>query len=316
MRPPHRSAMPDRVLLLEDTNALLVRNGLPPCHSVSAISDPDTANPIVIAHARERRFVVKVTERHRDKLDRQRDVANSLRAVTDLPIPKHFCCADAESKLPLMVMEWLPGDQLRSVLPNAKNGKLRQLCVSLAKCLSTFHDPRLIDITDESETDNGFPLWLYVRTITFLEKSARRESDENFTEKQVVAIRHFLDARLAKTARTAIPSLVKADTDLRDYLADPIKFHITGMLDWERVTRGDGIYTLVLTFLRFWMNDRLEGWQTFLDTYNRFASVRAEACPQAEFYLMCRALIACELNRDVKRIVDLLIEGNRLPFTT
>ncbi len=316
MRPPHRSAMPDCVLLLEETNALLERNGLPPCQTISAISDPDTANPIVIAHARERRFVVKVTERHPDTLARQRDVANNLRAATDLPIPKHLCCTEAESKLPLMVMEWLPGDQLRTVLSKAKNGNLRKLCVSLAKCLSTFHDPRLNDITDESETDSGFPLWLYGRTVTSLEKSARRELEENFTEKQVAAIRHFLDARLAKTARTAIPSLHKADTDLRDYLADPIKFHITGMLDWERVTRGDGIYTLVLTFLRLWMNDKLDGWQAFLDTYNRFASVHAEACPQAEFYLMCRAVIACELNRDVKRIVDLLIEGNRLPFTT
>ena len=308
--------MPDLELLLEETNTLLARNGLPPCESVSPISDTDTANPIVIAIARHRRFVVKVTTRHPDTLNRQLEVANKVRTATDLPIPKHFCCAEIESNLPLMVMEWLPGDQLRNVLAEARSGNLLKLCISLANCLSTFHDPVLIDITDETETDSGFPLWLYDRTVTFLDNAPRQESDHSFKKNEVAAIRQFLEARLVKMDQFAIPSLVKVDIDLRDYLADPIKFEITGMLDWERVTRGDGIYAIVVTFLRLWINHKLEGWQAFLETYNQFAKVHAEACPQAEFYLMCRAVIACEFNRDVKGIVSSLLKGNRLPFAT
>ena len=32
--------------------------------------------------------------------------------VIDLRIPRHYCCANERSRLPLMIMEWLPGEQL------------------------------------------------------------------------------------------------------------------------------------------------------------------------------------------------------------
>lgn len=115
------------------------------------------------------------------------------------------------------------------------------------------------------------------------------------------------------TAQT-IPALEKADQDLRDFLAEPDEFEITGMLDWERVTKGDGIFALTLIFFRLWLNGKLAGWSDFVTTYSRLATVPAEQCAQAEFYLMCRAVLASRVNEATGELVDLLLQGQRLPF--
>lgn len=85
MRAPHRSPFPDQSLLLEETNRLLAKNDLPMCNALVPMSDGDTANPVVIAYSGERKYVVKVTQRHPNTLDRQLAVANALRDATDLP---------------------------------------------------------------------------------------------------------------------------------------------------------------------------------------------------------------------------------------
>ena len=56
--------------------------------------------------------------------------------------------------------------------------------------------------------------------------------------------------------------------------------------------RGDGIFAITLIYLRLWLNRKLDGWAGFCATYNRLATVPADQCPQAEFYLMCRAVLA------------------------
>lgn len=163
MRPPDRSPMPDLALLLHETNRLLAENGLPACHSVTPVSDGNTANPNVIAHALDREYVVKVTQRHAGTLDRQLEIANALRERTNLPVPRHHCCAKVGDRFPPMVMERLPGEQVRKVVAAAEGQHLRKLCASLGACLATFHNPEHLDLVTESE---GWPSrWLYGRAI-------------------------------------------------------------------------------------------------------------------------------------------------------
>ena len=312
MRAPDRSPLPNMSVLLDETNLLLAINGLPTCHAVAPVSDGDTANPTVIAYSNERKYVVKVTQRYPYTLDRQRQVANGLCDTTNLPIPRHYCCANERSRLPLMIMEWLPGEQLRLVLVTAKRRDLRILCNSLAVCLATFHNPDHLTLVPKAE--GGFAKWLYTRTTEALQSINRVPPPSRFGSFDVVAVQRYLDTRFGSLEAPAIPALQKADHDLRDYLADPNRFEITGMLDWERVTRGDGVCEMALIFLRLWLNGKLDGWKFFLATYNAYANVQAEQCPQAEFYLMSRAVLAFRFNYLAKEIVDLLLQGHRFPF--
>jgi len=70
--------------------------------SPSPVADGDTANPNVIADARDRRYEVKVTQRHADTLNRQLEIGNALHKRTELPVPRHYCGAGASDRLPLM----------------------------------------------------------------------------------------------------------------------------------------------------------------------------------------------------------------------
>lgn len=211
-----------------------------------------------------------------------------------------------------MIMEWLPGEQLRTVLATAEQDDLGKLCASLAAHLATFHDP--VHLALVSEAEGGSPAWFFGRALDVLKDINTDPRPKGASTIDAVAVRRYLDARRDHLTALAIPSLAKADLDLRDFLADPNTFQITGMLDWERVTRADGIVAITLIFFRLWVNDKLDGWRDFCDTYNRLATVRAEQCPQAEFYLMCRAVVALRFNNRAKELVDLLLQGHRLPF--
>ena len=314
MRPPHRSPMPDLELLLKESNKLLARNALPQCQSIVPVFDGDTANPNAILFAHSHKFVVKVNQRHSNTLPQQLEVANRVRNATNLPIPKHYCCSIEGSTFPLMIMEWLPGEQIRTVLPVAENANLRKLCASLAECLVEFHNPNLLDVVPKSRTESDLPSWLYKRSADTLKRCGENGTVDSLSEQELSSIRRYLRARLEVSKHPALPSLEKADLDLRDFLVNPTKFEITGMLDWERVTNGDATYAIALVFLRLWLNDKLIGWKEFIETYNQLSKVAVVPCPQIEFYLMCRAVIAYEANRSVKELIQQLLEGTHLPL--
>ena len=312
MRAPNRSQMPNLALLLDEINSLLQRKGLPQCRELEPVSDGDTANPNVIAYSSEHKYVVKVTQRHPDTLDQQLEIANAIRDVTDLPIPQHHCCANKGDRFPVMIMDWLPGEQFRTALASAEGSDLRRLCVNLGECVAIFHDPNLLALV--TEPDNMFPSWLYARTSAVLQEIARNQRLDSVLPFDVFGVRSYLDARFDDMTTPAIPSLAKADLDMRDFLVDPHSFEITGMLDWERVTKGDGSYALALIYLRLWLNGKLGGWKDFYEAYNRLAAVPASQCPQVEFYLMCRAVLAYQFNDGVQELIDPLLRGAGLPF--
>lgn len=312
MRAPNRSQMPDLTLLLDEINLLLQAKGLPQCRDLEPVSDGDTANPNVIAYSNEHRYVVKVTQRHPEKLEHQLEIANAIRDLTGLPIPLHHCCADKGDRFPLMIMEWLPGEQLRTVLASAAESDLPRLCANLGECLAIFHDSNLLTLVNE--TGNSFPSWLYARTLTTLEESERKPRSGSAVPLDVVAVQNYLNERFDNLTTLSIPSLAKADLDMRDFLADPSSLEITGMLDWERVTRGDGIYALALIYLRLWLNGKPGGWKHFCEAYNRRSEVQAKQSSQVEFYLMCRAVVAYQFNDGVHELIDQLLRGTALPF--
>ena len=312
MRAPNRSQMPNLAPLLDEINLLLQTKGLPQCRDLEPVSDGDTANPNVIAYSNERTYVVKVTQRHPDTLEHQLEIANAVRDETGLPIPLHHCCANKGDRFPLMIMDWLPGEQFRTALASAEGSDLRRLCANLGECLAIFHDPNLLALV--TEPDNMFPSWLYARTSAVLQEIARNQRLDSVLPFDVVAVRSYLDARFDHLTTLAIPSLVKADLDMRDFLVDSNSLEITGMLDWERVTKGDGSYALAVIYLRLWLNGKLGGWKDFRKAYNRLAAVQAQQCPQVEFYLMCRAVLAYQFNDGVQELIDQMLGGTALPF--
>ena len=312
MRAPNRSPMPDLALLLDEINLLLQANGLPQCRELEPVLDGDTANPNVVAYSDELKYVVKVTQRHPDTLNEQLKIANAIREVTDLPIPFHHCCSNVDDRFPLMIMDWLPGEQLRVVLSAAEEANLRRLCANLGACLANFHDPNHLTLV--SDVRDSFNSWLYAQTLSVLEEMVTKPRPGQGVLFDTVAVRSYLDSRLDDLSTHAIPALGKADLDMRDFLVDPSNLEITGMLDWERVTRGDGAYALALNYLRLWQNGKLGGWKDFCESYNRLATVQARQSPQFEFYLMCRAVIAYQFNDGVQKLIDQLLRGAAVPF--
>ena len=304
--------MPDLALLLDEVNLLLQANGLPLCRKLEPVVDGDTANPNVVAYSDERKYVVKVSQRHPDTLKQQLRIANAIREVTDLPIPLHHCCTNMDDRFPLMVMDWLPGEQLRAVLTAAEKADLRKLCANLGECLAEFHDPHHLTLV--KDVGDSFSSWLYTRTLSELEEVVTNPRASRGVPFDIVAVRSYLDSRLDQLTKHAIPSLAKADLDLRDFLVDPSSLEISGMLDWERVTRGDGTYALALIYLRLWLNGKLNGWKDFCEAYNRLSTVKAKQCPQVEFYLMCRVVLAYQFNDGVQELIEQLLRGTALPF--
>ena len=150
--------------------------------------------------------------------------------------------------------------------------------------------------------------------MTALEESERNTRSGSAVPLDVAAVRNYLNARFDDLTTPSIPSLAKADLDMRDFLVEPSSLEITGMLDWERVTRGDGIYALALIYLRLWLNGKSEGWKHFCEAYNRLADVQAKQSSQREFYLMCRAVVAYQFNEGVQELIDQLLRGAALPF--
>ena len=312
MRAPNRSQMPDLTLLLDEINLLLNTKGLPQCRDLEPVSDGDTANPNVIAYSNERKYVVKVTQRHPHTLEQQLEIANAIRDVTDLPIPNHLCCARKGDRFPLMIMDWLPGEQLRSVLASAEESDLRRLCANLGECLAIFHDPNHLTLVPDG--GDSFTSWLYTRTLSVLEEVGTSPRSGRAVPFDAGAVRSYLDSRLDDLKNHAIHSLVKADLDMRDFLVDPSSLEITGMLDWERVNKGDGICALALIYLRLWLNGKLGGWRDFYEAYNRFSIEQAKQGPQIEFYLMCRTVLAYQFNDGVQELVEQMLGGTALPF--
>jgi hypothetical protein len=126
-RPSNRAAMPDLERMRREANELLSEAGLPLCHSLCDVDDPDTANPTVIGLAGDARYVIKVCTRHPDTTEAQARLANRIAEATGLPISRHYAARQTKDRLPLLVMQWMPGEQLRLLLPALDRARAEML---------------------------------------------------------------------------------------------------------------------------------------------------------------------------------------------
>lgn len=310
MRSVGRARFPDLDELLTEINCLLEENNLPRCNKILPVADGDTANPNVIGFADTRKFVIKISLRYPDSLQKQLQIANALKHRSNLPIPEHLCYTSDSGKLPLMVMAWLPGKQLRIALQKAKCEQLDTLGKSLGRSLSVFHNPTHLELVSESESPTEFAFRLRQKVQNCIDSPS---SKALLLQVEKRAIAQYLEARMKSTEDVGIYALQKADQDLRDFLVDD-SYRISGMLDWEKVTRGDARSEVALIFLRFWLFNRLLGWTAFRQIYNDQAKTKISQCPQLEFYLFCRAVLSSMHSKRGIELVKRLLSGNTLPI--
>ena len=165
MRPSHRVPMPSLDRMLREANFLLENNGLPQCLFLEPMTDQDTNNPTVIGRAENRRYVIKACFRNAHFFERAQRMANLIAKCTGLPIPKHLCYASEADSLPLMIMEWMPGEQLRLVLPSLPTEKAEELAADWGHCIARFHlapieSDDCPDLPEPEEGYTGFVEWL------------------------------------------------------------------------------------------------------------------------------------------------------------
>jgi len=101
--------MPDLEVMRRESNDILDRLSLPLIDRFEDVEDSETASPTIIGISDSRRCVIKSVVCHPDTLADQVEAANWVRTHRDLPVPEHYGFATAKDRLPLVIMEWLPG---------------------------------------------------------------------------------------------------------------------------------------------------------------------------------------------------------------
>ncbi len=286
--------MPDLDVVLRETNRLLTQHGLAECQSMEFAADQDTANVNLVGHAKDRRYAIKVRVRNLDTMDRQRCVANVLRERTGLPIPEHLCHSDEGDELPLVIMEHMPGEQLRLLFQSATDTQLEALARDWGRCIAQFHTTSIEPTDcggwpDLAVTHAGYLDWqrAKIRETTSLLETIGWPADE------VSAVRAYLSERDSSFDEPAAPGLVKRDQGPRDALGllEP-EPHVSALLDWELVSPGDTLWEIVDVFVMLYIGGLGRVWRAFRAGYERESGARIERGEPLEYYTLVRSLIA------------------------
>jgi aminoglycoside phosphotransferase (APT) family kinase protein len=316
VRAPGRIPMPDLGQIMQEANDALRGVGLAECTHVKPMPDGDTMNPQVIGYAAGPQYVIKVVFPHATQWQHKDHhagarAANVLRERTALPIPQHYSVVDEPGRLPLVIMQCMPGEQLARLLPTANAPTCHAVCEDWGRCLARFHDPALTDILNdpsaldrEIEHDAGWAAW-------YLQKHA----DSDWHRTHADRILAFLHDRLPLTGRYELPAVTKHGLDVRDFVAttEPTP-RITGMLDWEGITAGDGVVDLVGIWVRLHYLGVGYAAPSFLKGYEAERGITLRQTKRVEFHLMNRALLPTNHNEASRVVVDELISGATYPF--
>lgn len=317
-RAPGRIPMPDFEKIRADANHALREAGLPLCKMVQPVADGDTMNPQVVGHTDGPRYVIKVVYPHattwpgRDLAAAAR-FANGIRKRTQLPVPEHYCVAvEEEGRLPLVIMEFMPGEQLRLALQRLPEDACRSLCCDWGRCIARFHDPMLMDLLGAPEAAPGEPRYDTERAQTYLEQ----RSDSDWHRANRGRILAYLDERLPVMGKHELPALTKHGLDVRDFVVitepDP---RISGMLDWEGVGVDDALKALVAVWIRLHYLGVGQAAPSFLEAYERERGIKLGQSKRVEFHLMNRALLPTNHNAPARVIVEHLLDGAEYPFS-
>lgn len=306
--------MPDLDLMLQEANAILEEADWPRCHSITPVADGDTANPNVIGYAETRKYVIKATFRHPDTLAQQLHTANWFQEHRALPIPRHLGHATSPHQLPLMVMEWLPGDQLRLALGALDRENASVMAQDWGRCLARMHTSQVPEGLIQSSPESEMSYWSNPERYetAFDQVDAL---DDFWTSNLRDHIKQFLKER-GDSLDGIRPGIRKADSDTRDFLVglEP-KAHISGMLDWERVNYGYVLYDCLVAYIRLVIADREALWPYFCEGYETETGLPLLQAPDVEYVLMVRGLTpALRGLPRAKKIILSLVEGQKVPF--
>ncbi len=296
--------------LLLEVNSLLAGRALPVAVKLEPLGR-DSANPVVVASAGERRYVVKVSQRHPGSLQTQMLVANALREAPGLPVPLHICHSRPADRFPLMVMEWLPGEPLLSFFRSPDNQACAEdVAHSWGESIARFHSaclPARVQALVRERSFGGFREWLRSRIGAALQAL---EAVPGWPPEDTTALRSYADARFQRLRVPARPGLVKADQDFRDALAvdRPVPI-VSAMLDWERVEAGDTLWEIGWLRARMALLGLERLWTPFREGYESVAPPLEDANPILELYVLARTLIAIGTHEEAPAIAWRLVQG-------
>ena len=347
-----RIPMPESGSLLNEANSLLRQAGLPICDSLEPVADGDTTNPTVIGHAPTREYVIKTIQPRPLRgvplsLSQQCTVANWFGEERNLPVPRHLCSATNSERLPLIIMDRSPGEQLRLALSTASPATGRAIARDWGRCLARLHTTEtpdwLTDLTnlnspairDRTETpmDDGAETEVLMANKPWMAKIQGVATGEWGTERVFQAFIEAID--VMRVDRSWLPELrstikqymedrvgdfvstpwgvMKRDTDTRDFLVstEP-EDHISAMLDWEQVYRGFVLYDCLQAYLRLRANGQIALWAHLCEGYEDESGRPLRQGAAVEYCLMCRCWVADNPYFD-EVILD-LVNGASLPF--
>lgn len=331
--------MPEFSQILEEANELLIQHNLPLCDKIEPVADQDTANPVVIGYADNRKYVIKCNVRFPITLEKQLFIANLIAERSGLPIPMHLCCSQKGKGLALMIMEWMPGEQIRLLLPRISKDKAKILTQDWGCCIAKFHSTKItpkeiLGWQTLEESYKGFINYLdNTISVTFKEIQDTQKwlagKHKNISLKEIKdtqnrllanldSIRNYISCRQTSLRKPVSPGLVKADQDVREVLGllKPHP-HISAILDWERVEYGDQNWELVSLFVRLHLMGLDYLWSYFKKGYEKEFGKKLIKTPTTELYMMIRTLISITRGArpDISiNIIKELLEGTKNPF--
>ena len=304
--------MPPLESVLDESNALLRAAGLPPCSRLEPVADGDTRNPSVMGYAADRRYAIKVSLSRPHTLALQAAQANWFGRNTDLPVPRHLAHTAGEGSLPLLVTEWMPGEQLRLALPKRTPEDGAGVAYDWGRCLALLHTAPL-------------PAELYppnaARATGYWGDAEQYGEALQLAERVGAACRPDLSGRMVlfleervEAFRQTETGLTKADCDTRDFLVGrPAR--ISAMLDWEQVHCGFVLHQCLQAHLRLKAMGLEELFVPFCRGYEGVTGERLAQSPAVEYCFMARTLRAVGNNiPGALETVTALAAGQPLPF--
>lgn len=317
-RHPNRIPVPDLDTLLRESNDILSRVDRPRITSFAPVEDLDSASPTVIGLVDDApTYVVKAIFGHPETLAEQVEAANWVREHRDLPVPEHYGYATDPDRLPLVVLEWLPGRQLRLAVTESSDEIRIPICRDWGRCTARINVTRgfpdhLIDHDASKENwgvnDEHFQM--------SLDRAAQLEEAAGWSRSRCDAMKAYITNRREAFVASQHRGLTKRDIYERDFLATTTGTPaVSGVLDWERVNLGYTPANSIDNYMRLHQRNLGHLWAPYCAGYEQEAAHPFVQDEAAEYYSAVRFLIAAARSVPYTAgLLEAMLDGKRLPF--
>lgn len=214
---------------------------------------------------------------HEGQLDRERYVAEIIRARTSVPVAWPYMIEDDPALFawPYAIMPRLPGVQLADadVRQQLTREDRAGIVVALAECLALLHGASFDAVASYDAAVHGFrPApqayvdWFGDWTRGWLERS--RQASAATTDEDVAWVEAIIAEARAPLAEPFTPCLVHTDYKENNTVAQKVGggWRISGLFDLADTYLGDGEYDLARAYCEYVLH-RPEFAQTYLRTY-------------------------------------------------